>query len=50
MGVDPVEDHAGLDARRAAMGLDTLAAYGKRLSDAYHQQICDDIFATDEKP
>jgi hypothetical protein len=50
LAVDSVEDHAGIDARRAAMGLDTLAAYGKRLSEAYHQKICDDIFAADEKP
>ncbi len=50
LAVDAVEDHAGLDARRAAMGLDTLAAYGKRLSEAYHQKICDNIFAIDDKP
>lgn len=42
----PVEDHAGLDARRAAMGLDSLADYAKRLSDAFKQKICDDVFAT----
>ncbi|MDH7973328.1 hypothetical protein QH494_14150 [Sphingomonas sp. AR_OL41] len=49
LAVDTVEDHEGIDARRAVMGLDTLAAYGKRLSDVYHQKVCDDIFATAER-
>lgn len=44
LAVQPVEDHAGIDARRHAVGLDTLAEYGKRLSDVYHGKICADIF------
>ncbi|CAN5459860.1 hypothetical protein BH10PSE14_BH10PSE14_38970 [soil metagenome] len=48
LAVDPVEDHAGLDARRATMGLDSLAAYGQRLSQAYHLAVCADIFASRE--
>lgn len=39
------EDHAGVDLRRNAVGLDTLAEYGKRLSEAYKHAVCANIFA-----
>ena len=48
--VRPVEDHAGLDGRRAAVGLKPLAEYAKTLSKLYHARICDDVFASMESP
>lgn len=39
MRMQPVEDEAGLDARRAAMGLPTMVEYKKLLSEAYGQPV-----------
>jgi len=39
MRLRPVEDEAGLDARRSAMGLPTMAEYRRMLADAYGRQV-----------
>ena len=45
----PVEDHAHVDERRAAMGLPPLAEYASTLERMYHARPCTDLFATSER-
>jgi len=36
---DPIDDLAGLDARRTAIGLPTMAEYARELAEAYHVPV-----------
>lgn len=39
MVLEPTEDEAGLDARRRAVGLPSMAVYKRMLGEAYHTPV-----------